>query len=291
MDLTNKTYVVTGATSGIGLATAKALVRAGANVIGVGRSEERCQKAETDLRAINHKSIVRYLICDLSLQAEVRGLARRISALLESLQITALDGLINVAGTFTYWLNLTPDGIEKQWAVNHRSGFMLTNELLPYLISSNEARIISVSSDSHFGAHIDWEDPQLRRRYNGLKAYGVTKLANLLFIQEFNKRLIAYPKVRAFAVDPGLVKTDIGFKDTPPLVSWVWRLRRSGGTSAELPARCILYLLAQPLEKILPSPYWKNNRPKLPSRAALDPNSAARLWELSERLCDLDKKD
>ncbi len=188
MDLTNKTYVVTGATSGIGLATAQALVQAGANVIGVGRSEERCRQTEAQLRSLNNAAVVRYMICDLSLQSDIRALATQIIEFQSSKQTSALDGLINVAGTFTYWLDLTPDGIEKQWAVNHLAGFLLTHQLLPLLADASDARIITVSSDSHFGAHIDWRDPQLRRRYNGLKAYGVTKLANILFTLELNNR-------------------------------------------------------------------------------------------------------
>jgi NAD(P)-dependent dehydrogenase (short-subunit alcohol dehydrogenase family) len=291
MDLDNKTYIITGATSGIGLAAANALVVAGANVIGIGRSTERCIKCEKQLRLLNRNVILQYFVGDLSLQSNVRDLARQIKEFLLSNQLDFLDGIINVAGTFTYWLDLTPDGIEKQWAVNHLAGFLLTSELLPLLMAAPQARVITVSSGSHFGAHIDWQDPQMRHRYNGLKTYGVTKLANLLFTQEFNRRLELHPNVRAFAVDPGLVKTDIGSKDTPPIVRKIWNIRKSGGTSPDLPARCILHLLTEPLGNISSFPYWKNSRPKHASRAAHDQSSAIRLWQLSEKLCNIVPKD
>ncbi|HWQ46736.1 MAG TPA: hypothetical protein VN376_07705, partial [Longilinea sp.] len=128
--------------------------------------------------------------------------------------------------------------------------------------------------------------PQLRRRYSGLGAYGVTKLANILFTAGLNTR-IAQTGVRAFAADPGLVKTDIGMKGTPGLVSWVWKIRRSGGTSAAVPAQSIFYLLTEPSLMGTREIYWKDSHPRRASRAALDPDEAARLWEYSEQICGL----
>ncbi len=284
---TRKTYVVTGSTSGIGLATAEALMQVGADVIGVGRSEDRCRKTEAYLNKLNPKVSVQYFCADFSVQAEVRELANKIRAYLAVQGKSKLDGLVNNAGTFTYWLALTPDGIETQWAVNHLAGFLLTHELLPYLQSAQQARVITVSSDSHYGIRINWADPQLRRNYNGLQAYGVTKLANVLFTQELNHRLEPGSSVQAFAVDPGLVKTDIGLKGTPALVNWVWKLRRFGGTSADVPAKCIQYLLTNPSVQSATAIYWKDSRPKRASKATEDRTSAARLWTLSENLCGL----
>lgn len=283
-NLSMKTYVVTGATSGIGLATAELLARSGVGVIGIGRSAERCREAEARLRLKTGGENIHYLLADLSLQRNVRTLAERIGELLADDGKNALDGLVNNAGVFTYWLTLTPDGIEMQWAVNHLAPFLLTLELLPFLKQAPFARVITVSSDSHRSARLDWNDPQLCRRYNGLRAYSNTKLANILFTQALNNRLSDTPDLRAFAVDPGLVKTDIGMKGTPALVRWVWRLRRSGGTPAETPARGIVHLLSEPsLENT--EIYWKDGRPKASSRASLDASSARRLWALSEKMC------
>jgi NAD(P)-dependent dehydrogenase (short-subunit alcohol dehydrogenase family) len=291
MERTNKTVVVTGATSGIGLATAETLVRTGAGVIGIGRSAERCREAEMHLRSLHHDAWVHYLLADLSLQADVRRLGGQITDLLASDGKTDLDGLVNDAGTFAYWLTLTPDGVELQWAVNHLAAFLLTQELLPLLKAAPLARVVTVSSDSHYGARIHWDDPQLRRHYNGLSAYGVTKLANILFTLELNRRLGEGSNVHAFALDPGLVKTDIGMKGTPALAGWIWKIRRSGGTSPVAPARSIFYLLTDPSIQTSPQVYWKDSHPKKASRAALDAQSASRLWALSEKMCGLNGKD
>ncbi len=129
-----KTIVVTGATSGIGLATAEALARQGAHVIGVGRSTQRCRVAEQKLAAIrSNVGSVAYCTADLTLQSEVRRLAEEIRHITADRGRTSLDGLANNAGTFTYWLTLTGEGFETQWAVNHLAPFLLTLELLPLL--------------------------------------------------------------------------------------------------------------------------------------------------------------
>ncbi|HEX9017856.1 MAG TPA: SDR family NAD(P)-dependent oxidoreductase [Anaerolineaceae bacterium] len=287
IDTNTKTYVVTGATSGIGLATAEALARAGASVIGVGRSAERCRDAEQRLQSLNPRAQYHYLLADLSSQAEVNRLADQIFDLLAAQGKSSLDGLVNNAGTFTYWLSMNPAGIEMQWAVNHLAPFHLTLRLLPLLKSASFARVVTVSSDSHYSGRMNWEDLQLRRHYNGLQAYGNTKLANILFTLALNQRLGASSSVRAFAVDPGLVKTDIGMKGTPAIVRWAWGMRRSGGTPPEVPARGIVYLLTDPALQDSTELYWKDSHPKRASRFAQDALSASRLWAISGKMCGL----
>jgi NAD(P)-dependent dehydrogenase (short-subunit alcohol dehydrogenase family) len=208
--LSGKTYVVTGATSGIGLATAELLVRQGTALIGIGRSAERCRQAKNHLLSIRPDAQVAFCSADLSMQSQIRGLRGAIQETLSGFGKVSLDGLVNNAGTFTYWLELTPEGFETQWAVNHLAPFLLTHELLPLLLAAPSARIVTVSSDSHYGGRLNWQDLQLRRHYNGLRAYENTKLANVLFTLEFNRLMGPHSSVRAFAADPGLVKTDIG---------------------------------------------------------------------------------
>ncbi len=288
--LVGKTIVITGATSGIGLATAEAVVRRGGKVIGIGRSRERCREAENRLRAINRDVNSVFLAADLSEQCQVRGLKNRIVEELRRNGKTGLDGLVNNAGTFTYWLAYTSEGFETQWAVNHLAAFLLTNELLPLLQAAPSARIITVSSGSHRGMQLNWEDIQLRRHYNGLRAYGQTKLANVLFTLELNRRLGPGSGVHALAADPGLVNTEIGSKGSPAWVRRVWNLRRSGGTQPEVPARGIIYLLSEPCLQDASEIYWYNGAAKSPSRFALDEQSAARLWKLSARMCGLERE-
>ncbi len=285
--LNGKTYVVTGATSGIGLATASALVRQGAAVIGVGRSEERCREARNRLLAMDPQAKVTYCTADLSLQSQIRSLKSEIHDMLAAEGKNSLDGLVNNAGTFTYWLALTPEGFETQWAVNHLASFLLTNLLLPLLMAAPSARVVTVSSDSHYGGRLNWQDLQLRRHYNGLHAYENTKLANLLFTLEFNRLMGSNATVRAFAADPGLVKTDIGFKGMPALVRWIWQRRRAAGVPPEKPAEGILFLLAEPALQDAAELYWKDGKARRTSQRAGDKGEAALLWLQSEQMCGM----
>lgn len=275
-----KTFVVTGATSGVGLAVAEELARRGATVLGVGRSAERCAAAEAKLRAAGGEA--RFLVADLSLQAEVRRLAEAVRA-----QVAALDGLINNAGTFTWRRTLTAEGFEMQWAVNHLAPFLLTLSLLSLLQAAPMGRVVTVSSGSHYHTRLRWGDLQLRRGYNGLRAYKQTKLCNVLFTAELNRRLGANSTVHAFAADPGLVFTDMGFKGNPWLVRLVWGWRRRGGITPEESARGIVFLATEPSIQEAAEIYWKHGAVKAPNPRALDPESARRLWEISAEMCGL----
>jgi NAD(P)-dependent dehydrogenase (short-subunit alcohol dehydrogenase family) len=285
--LLDKTVVVTGATSGIGLATASALAGLGAHVIGVGRSVQRCREAEGKLRGINPAMKVTYCIADLSLQSEVRRAAREIREILAARGLEHLDGLVNNAGTFTYWLNLTAEGFETQWALNHLAPFLLTLELLPLLEAAPGARVVTVSSESHAHTRLNWADMQLRRHYNGLLAYKQTKMANVLFTAELNRRLGPASRVRVFAADPGLVKTDIGFKGTPGIVQWVWGRRRAIGVPPEEAARGIVYLLGETSLRDTRDVYWRDGQPRRADPQALDAQNGQRMWALSTRMCGL----
>jgi retinol dehydrogenase 12 len=282
-NLKGKTFVVTGATSGIGLAVVETLIEAGADVIGVGRSLERCRDMEWRLRSIRPDVEVDFITADLSLQTEVKRAAAQVKSRLEMQEKTGLDGLVNNAATFSYWFTLTADGIELQWAVNYLAPFLLTHELLPLLENAPTARVVTVSSASHYGARLNWSDLQLCRCYNGLSAYGNTKLANILFTAELNRR----SSVRAFAADPGLVKTDIGFKGTPAIAGWVWKWRRANGIEPKQSAQGIAFLASDPSIQDATEIYWKHSQPKRPSRRALDSEAARRLWEISAKMCGL----
>ena len=282
-----RTFVVTGATSGIGLAVAEQLCSKGAFVIGVGRSAERCAAAEVRIRAAHPDAESCYLVADLAMQAQVRELVRRVREELSARKLASLDGLINDAGTFTYNQTLTPEGFEMQWAVNHLTPFLLTHELLPVLAASPTARVVTVSSGSHYNTRLRWNDLQLRRGYNGLLAYKQTKLCNVYFTAELRRRLGQGSPVQAFAADPGLVFTEMGFKGNPGLVRWIWDWRRRGGISAEESARGVVFLATEPSIQDSPEIYWKHSQPKAPNPHALDPQEARRLWVISEQMCGI----
>ncbi len=285
--LQEKTFVLTGATSGIGLAVVEGLVREGVSVIGVGRAVERCRQTEERLGAICSGSRAAVLVADLSIQANVRRLACDIQEQLVAWGVTGLDGLINNAGTVPFWQTLTPEGFDLQWAVNHLAPFLLTHELLPLLKAAPVARVITVSSGSHYNTRLNWEDIQLRRHYNPLRAYSQTKLANVLFTAELNRRLGPGSTVHAFAADPGLVNTEIGLKSNSFLARWLWDLRRRGGISPEESAKGILYLATEPSIQNSTEVYWKHGQPKTPSAYAQNPQAARQLWELSAQMCGI----
>jgi NAD(P)-dependent dehydrogenase (short-subunit alcohol dehydrogenase family) len=286
--LTDKTFVVTGATSGIGLAAVQILIERGAFVIGVGRSAERCALAQEHVRSAFPQARLEYCLADLSMQGQVRGLAVEIGEKLAAHKIDALNGLINDAGTFTYWMTLTPEGFETQWAVNHLAPFLLTHELLPLLQAAPTTRVVTVSSGSHYNTRLKWDDIQLRRHYNCLQAYKQTKLANVLFTAELNRRLGSRSTLRAFAADPGLVNTEIGLKGNPRLARWIWNWRRLGGVTAEQSARGVVFLAVEPSIQAAQEVYWKDSNPRPPNPYALDPEAARRLWELSAQMCGIE---
>ena len=132
-----------------------------------------------------------------------------------------------------------------------------------------------------------WEDLQLRRFFYGWQAYGQSKLANILFTLELNRRLGEGSSVQAFAADPGLVHTGIGTKGTPFFVNLAWRIWSKHGISPEESAQGIVRLLLDPSVQIDAGIYWKHGEPTAPDPRALDGESARRLWEISEKMCGI----
>ena len=288
ISLHGKIVVITGASSGIGLATAIALAQAGAKILGVGRSSERAAQAALAIHKAAPDADIQFYIADLARQADVRCLAAEIRTDLED-DNHALDALVNNAGTYSGRYTLTEDGVELTLAVNHIAAFLLTLELLPALQRSSLARVITVSSNSHYASRLNLRTVNKPPIYHGLFAYQDSKLCNILFTAEFNRRY-AGPNLRAFAVDPGLVNTAIGEKGTSRLISWFWHLRRKGGTSADVPAQTILYCCSEPSIQDSTELYWRNSRPKTPSRRAMDASLATSLWDLSCSLSGLPLK-
>lgn len=282
--LAGKTAVITGATSGIGLATAKLLALHDARIIAIGRNEQRCQVVKADILEICPDARITFLMADLASQKQIRKLAVNIRAELAGQHISGLDILINNAGTYSQEKILTEDGIEKTFATNHLAPFLLTHKLLPLLRLSSSGRVITVSSDSHYNMTIDPSSVHNPPFYLGILAYAQSKLANVLFTAEFNRRN-TNSTVHAYAVDPGLVRTDIAYKDQPLFSRVIWNIRRSAGVEPEVPARTILYLAAEPSIQQSVENYWYNQKPKRSSSTAGDPVLAAKLWDTSMKLC------
>lgn len=280
----NKTAVVTGATSGIGLSAAKQLAEKGINVIGIGRDKERCQKARDVIAEAARDCEVHFIVEDLSTTGHVHSAAVQIKELLKQ-KGWNVDILMNVCGTVSSWYVSTAEGYELQFAVNHLAPFLLTHELLPYL-NKDESRVLAVSSESHYRTRVRWKDIMMRRHYSCLAAYKQSKLCNVLFIAELSRRL-RETNTSTYAIDPGLANTEIGLKGTSGIEKLVWKFRQKSGTSPDVPARHMVDIATLPEYRGKSGLYWKNGKEKTPSSVARNPEQAAKLWELSVKLCGI----
>jgi len=194
-----KTCIITGATGGIGLETARRLGALGARLVLVGRNRDKGNAAISRLRAEVPGVAVEMHHADLSRPDEIRRLA---DALLKT--ASRIDVLVNNAGAVFANRNTTPDGLELTFALNHMGYFRLMALLRDRLIASAPARVVNVASEAHRGSHLDFEDLQCSRRYRGWKAYQRSKLANILFTRELARRLEG-TGVTANCLHPGFV--------------------------------------------------------------------------------------
>jgi NAD(P)-dependent dehydrogenase (short-subunit alcohol dehydrogenase family) len=276
-----KTVVITGASSGIGLETARALAGQGARVVMVVRSEQRGQDAISKIRATVPDAQLELALADLYSLAEVR----KVGAELRD-RCDRIDVLINNAGLIHNQRELSVDGIERTFALNHLAAFLLAYELREPLAATAPARIVTVSSYGHNFARFDWDDLHTMTRWRGETAvYGVSKPCNIWFAREAARRL-ASKRVTSNALHPGAVASNFGASG-----SWLFKygtkLARPFLLSTERGARTSIYLASSPEVKNITGEYFAKCKVKTPSKQARDDASALRLWELSERLCGI----
>lgn len=278
--LKGRVCVVTGATRGIGRATAEELARAGATLILVCRRRPDGEEVAAAIARAGSAPAPTVVEADLSSQAAVRAAAEEIRSRHERLHV-----LVNNAGLIPRSREVTVDGLEMQLAVNHLAPFLLTNLLLDRLRSSAPSRVVTVSSTTHQGAELDFADLQSERRYDAEDVYAGTKLMNLLFTYELARRLQG-TGVTANALHPGAVATRL-LADymKVPLVGRA--LARTFGASPEQGADTVVYLAASPEVAGVTGKYFTNRRETRSSPASYDESAARRLWELSEQLTGL----
>ena len=267
--VTAKTVLVTGATGGIGLETARALARMGAEVVVGARDVVRGQAVVDELARAGGRSEL--LPIDLGSFASVREAARRLSA-----AHPALDVLVNNAGVVLRERRLSIDGHELTWQTNFLGAFLLTRLLLPALAKAPKPRVVNVSSEAHRSARLDWSDLELERGYGGYRAYANSKLALILFTRELARR---EPKLAADALHPGVIATGI-WRAAPAFARWVIALVLS---SAEKGARPVVRLASAPELDGVSGRYFDKFREATPSAAARNDSDAARLWEIAEK--------
>jgi NAD(P)-dependent dehydrogenase (short-subunit alcohol dehydrogenase family) len=281
VDMKGKVCVVTGATSGIGWVTAYRLSQWGAAVVLMGRDVKRGLAAVDRIQKECGNGNSEFIRVDLAAQQEIRQFVEEFKK-----RYDRLDILVNNAGTTLLTRRMSVDGYEMTFVVNHLSHFLLTNLLIDVLKTSAPSRVINVSSGSHRRASINFDDLHSQSGYRIMRAYGQSKLANILFTYELARQLEG-TGVTANALHPGFVLTNLG-RDNGWLIHRIIRLAmRMKGISPEEGAQTILYLAASPEVEGVTGKYFYKMKPVKSSPKSYDPEASRRLWEISEKLTGL----
>lgn len=271
----DKVMIVTGATNGIGLITARELAASGARVVLVGRSASRLADAVALITQQTPAAQLDTIQADLSSQAEVLAVADTIKQ-----RYDHVDVLLNNAGAFFTEQQFSVDGIEMTWALNHMAPFLLTTNLLDIMRASAPARIITVASAAHTGASIDFGDIEGYRRYSGWKAYAQSKLANIVFTYELANRLLD-SDVTANCLHPGFVAT--GFAQNNP--GWFAKvfavMQRYMAITPEQGAETSIFLASSDSVATTTGRYFDKCKPVPSSKISYDVTTQRKLWQQS----------
>ncbi|MDQ3250549.1 MAG: SDR family oxidoreductase [Chloroflexota bacterium] len=268
--------LVTGATAGIGEVTALELARLGATVVLVGRNAQKAAAIVEQIKQQTGNPQVEFMLADLSLQKDVRRLAAQFQQKYDRLHV-----LVNNAGAIYISRQVTAEGFEMTWALNHLAYFLLTNLLLDVMKASAPARIINVASDVHTTGKITFDDLQGEKKFGGFGSYKQSKLANVLFTYELARRLEG-TGVTVNALHPGVVASSFGTNN-----GWIGRnvVRKAMNLfsiSNEEGARPTLYLATSPAVEGVTGQYFDKEKAVASSKASYDTATAARLWQVSE---------
>lgn len=276
--MNNKLCVITGANSGIGFETAKALAQKGAYLVMVCRNEDKAEAARQEIIEETSNPGIDIVLCDFAIQAEIRKAAEEIKK-----NYDKIDVLINNHGFLASEKEETVDGLEKTFAVNHIGYFMFTNLLLDLIKTADKGRIVSVASEAHRAGEFDPENIQLNENYSPWKAYGNSKLFNILFTKELANQLVD-TNVTANCLHPGVVASNFAQSG-----SWIMRTLFTIGkpffVSPKKGAQTSIYLASSDEVKEVSGAYFKNKKVTTPSRIARDEDAAKELWNISEKLC------
>ncbi len=281
--LSGKRVLITGCTLGIGREATLQLAALGADLVLIARDPAKLTALAAELNTLGGGGTVSTEVADLSSQQAIRALAERLLA-----NNPRIDVLINNAGGIFLEHKKTVDHIEWTFAVNHLAYFLLTELLLPRIIESAPARIISTSSGAHVPGRIDFENLNGEKGYGGMRAYAQSKLANLLFTYELARRLEG-KGVTANALHPGAVRTGFGRNEK----GWLSVLVKLGAPfllSPKKAARTITYLASSPEVADKSGGYYIKSRPRKSSKRSYDEVAAKLLWEISEKMTGLSQK-
>ena len=273
-DMNGKVCLVTGATDGIGKISARVLAEKGAKVIIVGRNPEKSATVLAELKSSSGNENIDLLMADLAVMQEVRDLAEQVIS-----HYDRLDILLNNAGGYFAKHELTSDGLERTFALNHMSYFLLTNKLMELLKSSAPARIVNVSSDAHYGVDMDFENLNGEQEYKAWKAYQKSKLANVLFTYELLKKVPA--DITVNCLHPGFVATNFGHNNGGFFGPVLKIAQRISAIDPEEGAKTSIFLCSAPEVKGVSGKYFYKCQPKTSSRESRNMDTGKRLWQIS----------
>ena len=273
-----KTVVVTGATSGIGEVAAVELARQGARIVFVARNPLRRDRTLARLSVANDKTKHTAYLADLSKLSEMKRVAGEIAA-----AEPRIDVLINNAGAVFTARETTPDGLELTFATNHMAYFVVTNLLLAKLKAAPGARIVSTSSDAHKSGKLNFDDLQSEKSFSSFRAYGTSKLCNILFTRELARRLEG-SGVTANCLHPGFVSTGFGDNNDGLIGFGFGIIMKMAAITPEDGAKTILYLASSPDVAGQSGGYYYKSALATPAAAAQRAADAKRLWEVSAKI-------
>ena len=276
-DLNGKIAIVTGANSGMGFATVEALSDMGATVLMLCRNKERGRAAITSLTAEKERKLD-LIICDLGDYSSIRNAAGYIQE-----NYPRVDILVNNAGFISLDRQETKEGVERQFGINHLGHFLLTTQLLDMMVPGS--RIVNVASGAHKVGMIHFDDINLKKGYNVIRAYSQSKLANVLFTKELARRL----KKRRISVNcchPGAVATNIGIDRETGFGKTITGLLKPFFQTPADGARTAIYLAVDEAVSNKTGGYYYMCKPARSSRLSKDKNLAKRLYKLSEEMVD-----
>jgi len=271
--LLGKSCLVTGTTSGIGLEIARGLARRGAHVLLHGRTLARAEAVATSIRERQKDAHLEAVAADLSSLAEVRGMAEEVARRHAQLAV-----LVNNAGVLMTRLELSKDGYEMTFAVNHLAPFLLTNLLLANLRRSGAGRVITLASVAHKGGLIDFDNLKGEKGFNSMAVYSTSKLANILFTNELANR-VEGTGVTANCLHPGVINTGLWRQSKP--IAIAFGAFQMFFPSAATGADTALYLAADPAVAGINGGYFSKRKMRRPAPQAFDADVQRRLWDIS----------
>jgi len=278
VELSNKVVLVTGANSGIGFEASVKLARLGATLVMVGRNREKLDAAVAEVKQRAASENVTSRLCDFSAQSSIRALAEAFRK-----DHDRLDILVNNAGSVSDTRQVTVDGFEQTFAVNHLGYFLLTDLLLDLLKAAAPARIVNVASVGHRRGELDFDDLHMEKGYQIMRAYARSKLANVLFTRELAKRLEG-AGVTVNSLHPGAVATRI-WDHAPWYAKPALAVAKLFMITPEQGGDTIMYLATSPEVQGKTGGYYEKNRLVDPAEHAKDEVLARKLWNVSTSLC------